>query len=161
MKLAKAFAEVDSSDDRPAETRIVGYMPIGSIEGNGSVAVTAQEIVVPSRELIFHAVHFEVSSGGDYPSEVIATVPIEEAYKLLVSLEDLANAKIDTTRFALSEVVAIVGDLKVTVFNTAQGKVLAAVDAGGSTCHLYRQSELLNLQKLVKMAVEHLQSNSV
>ena len=159
MRLAKAFAEIDSGEREPAETRIIGYMPIGSIQGSGSISVSAQEVVVPSRDIVFHAVRFEVESGDDYPTEGIATIQLEDAMKLLVSLENLSNAQISTERFALSEVVAIVGDLKVTVFNTAQRKVLAAVDVSGTTCHLNKRADLLNLHKLVELAVQHLEAN--
>ena len=158
MKLAKAFAEIDSEDKQPAETTIKGFMPIGSIDGSGSVAVTAYEIVVPSREIAFQGVRFEITSGDDYPSEGIASVALESAEKLLSSIEQLANAKVSTDRYALSEIETRVDDLRIVVFNTAQGRILAAIEAAGTTCHFFKQSELLNLHKLVGLAVNHLRS---
>ena len=156
MKLAKAFAEIDSEDRAPAETTFKGYTAVGSLRGNGSVAISAYEAVVPAREILFHEIRFEVEGGGDYPNEGITTIALEKAELLLASLEALANAKITTDRFELSEVVTSVDDLQIVAFNTGKGRTMAAVTVQTATCHLARQSELLDLHKLVSLAVDHL-----
>lgn len=156
MKLAKAFAEIDSEDRQPAETIFKGFTSVGSLSGNGSVAITAHEVVVPAREIVFHGIRFEVEGAGDYPSEGIATIPLESAELLLASIEALANAKITTDRFELSEVETTVDDLQIVVFNTGAKRVMAAIRAQNATCHLSRQMELLDLHKLVSLAVDHL-----
>lgn len=158
MKLAKHFADIDSGDREPAEMTIKRFMPIGSIQGSGSVSVTAFEAVVPARQIAFHGVRFEVVTGDDYPTEGLATVAVENAEKLMASIDQLANAKITTDRYALTEIEATVEDLRIVVFNTDQGRLHAAIDASGTTCHLMKQADLLDLNQLVKLAVDHLRS---
>ena len=145
MKLAKAFADIDSEETQPAETRFKGFMPIGSIEGIGKIAVTAFELIVPARKLVYHAVRFEITSGDDYPHEEIVSVSLDDAEKLKASLEVLANVKFSASRFESMEAEATVSELRVVVFNTSKNKIHAAIEANGATCHLHSQSELLNL----------------
>jgi len=161
MRLAKAFADIDSGEREPAETTIKGYMPVGDIGGSGTVSVTAFELVVPSRQIVYHAVRFEVNSGGEYPNEGIASIALSDAEKLMNSLEELANAQITTARFQLTEIEATVGDLRVVVFNDGHRRLQAIVEANGATCLLRAQSELLNLRKLVSLAAEHLKVHSM
>ncbi len=156
MKLAKTFVEVDTDAQEPAETSIKGFMPIGSVEGSGSVHVSAFEVLIPRKEIAFHAVRFEISSGGDYPQESIATVAAEHAERLIKSLDQLAGVKISTNRFALTEVESVVDGLRVVAFNTDRGQVRAAVSSGIATCHLTQQSDLFDLSKLVSLALDHL-----
>jgi hypothetical protein len=156
VKLAKTFVEVDTGAREPAETTIKGFMPIGTVAGSGSVAVTAYEVVIPRKELAFHGVRFEITGGGDYPSESIATIAAENAELLIKSIDQLAGASISTDRFALSEVEAVVDDLKIVVFNTDRGRLHAAVSSGTATCHLMKQSDLFELSKLVSLALDHL-----
>lgn len=156
MRLAKSFIEVDTDSREPAATTIKAYMPVGSMSGSGSIDVTAFEALIPSKELVFHGVRFEVNSGEEYSPLGIATVSIENAEKLLSSIDHLAGVKITTDRFALSEIEAVVEELRIVVFNTQQGRLHAAVEAGGTTCHLMRQSDLIDLGKLVSLAIAHL-----
>ena len=156
VKLAKTFVEVDTGAREPAETTIKGFMPIGTVAGSGSVAVTAYEVVIPRKELIFHGVRFEITGGGDYPSESIATIAAENAELLIKSIDQLAGASISTDRFALSEVEAVVDDLRIVVFNTDRGRLHAAVSSGTATCHLTKQSDLFDLGRLVSLALDHL-----
>lgn len=153
MKLAKAFADLDSEDRQPAETTIKGFMPVGAVGGTGSVSVTAFEAVVPSRQFIFQGVRFESNSGEEYAAEGIATVGLENAEKLMASIEQLANAKISTDRFAMSEIETNVDDLRIVVFNTDKGRIHAGVEAAGVMCHFFKQTDLLDLLKLVSLAV--------
>ncbi|MEZ5715706.1 MAG: hypothetical protein R3D85_11360 [Paracoccaceae bacterium] len=159
MKLAKAFADIDSKDSEPAQPIVKGFMPIGMLSGTGSIIISAFEALVPAKEIAFHGVRFEVSPGDEYASDGIATVPIENAEKLIASLEQMANANLSTDRFALTEIEINVDDLRIVVFNTDRGRVHAAIEADGATCHLMKQSELLDLSKLVSMALQHLKSN--
>lgn len=158
MKLAKAFAEVDASRREPAATTVKGFMTIGSIGKIGEVVVVAYEVLVKSQELAFHGVRFDVSDGDEYGMPSTVTVAASNAEKLVDSLEVLANAKINTSRFAHMEIESVVEDLRVVVFNADNGSIHAAVEAVGTTCHI-KQSELLDLRKLVMMAIEHLRSH--
>ncbi|WP_298911375.1 hypothetical protein [uncultured Aliiroseovarius sp.] len=160
MKLAKAFADIDSSDREPAQPIVKGFMPIGVISGNGSVSVSAFEALIPAKDVAFHGVRFEVVPDDEYAPNGIATVPIENAEMLVASLEQMASASISTERFALTEVEATVDELRIVIFNTEGGRIHAAIDADGATCHLMQQSELLDLATLVEMAIKHLKSNT-
>lgn len=158
MRLAKSFVEVDQKAVDPAEVMIKGFMPIGSIDGSGSVTVQAYEIVVPSKELLFRGVRFEVSSTNEYEPERIATVSFENAEKLVKSLDRLASTPITTDRFSQVEVQASVEDLTITIFNADNGRIYAAVNADGTACHLTRQADLYDLAKLVSLAIKHLET---
>ena len=160
VKLAKTFIEIDSGAREPAATTLKGFMPIGTIDGSGTVAVSAYEVVIPSKEIAFHGVRFEITSSDEYPNEGTATVEAENAEILVHSLSQLANVNISTQRFALSEVEATVEDLRIVVFNTDRGKIHAAVSSGDATCHLLKQSDLLDLGKLVSLALEHLRKHA-
>jgi len=59
MKLAKAFAEIDSADRAPAATTIKRYMPIGSVSGSGVVSVSAFDAIVQQQQLQFRGVRFD------------------------------------------------------------------------------------------------------
>lgn len=160
MKLAKAFADIDSAYKEPAEVTIKRFMPIGALEGTGSIAVSAFEAIVPSREIVFRGVRFEVTSEDEYASDGVVVVAVENAEKLIASIEHLANVTITTDRFALSEIETVVDGLRIVLFNTERGKIHAAIDADGTTCHLLQQSELFQLSHLVRISLEHLQSNT-
>jgi len=102
---------------------------------------------------------FEVSSADEYGVDGLVTVAEENAEKLISSLETLANAHITTEKYALTEVETNVDELRVVVFNTEAGSIMAAVEAQGTICHLMMQRELLDLAKLVSLALEHLRKN--
>lgn len=159
MKLAKAFAEIDSADREPAATTVKRYMPIGSVSGSGVVSVSAFDAIVQQQQLQFRGVRFEVSSADEYGVDGLVTVAEENAEKLISSLETLANAHITTEKYALTEVETNVDELRVVVFNTEAGSIMAAVEAQGTICHLMMQRELLDLAKLVSLALEHLRKN--
>ena len=163
MRLSQAFAEIDSADKEPAETIIKGFTPIGSISGigGGTVKVTAYEIAAPSRGIVLHRVQFEVADEETFQNGGTASVSLEAAERLSEALSNLANAKISTDRFRFSEVEAKVDDLKITVFNTEDRRIMASVSAEGYMCHLKLQSDLLNLGRLLDLAVLHLRTAAI
>ena len=91
------------------------------------------------QKIEFHDVRFEVDSGEDYSNLGIVTVTLENADKLIASLDELAGFKIDTCRFAMSEVEAVVDGLRVVVFNTKAGQFCAMIEAMGAACLFQRQ----------------------
>lgn len=160
MRLAKTFVEIDSAEKEPAEAKIKSYSPIGRVSGTGHVDVSAIEIVVPAQEVAFHGIQIEVRSGQEFSGTGIATIPVSDATKLLASLEKLANTSITTDRFAFTEVEMKIEGLKIVVFNNDRGRTAFLVDANGVGSHFARQAVLLDLHKLVSLAVDHLQSKA-
>jgi hypothetical protein len=158
MRLAKSFAEIDSSSRQPAEARIRRFMPIGSVGGSAKVSVSAFEFFIPSQDHAFRGVRIETSSTNEYQNGGVATIALDEADMLMASLEQLANVKITTDVFEQTEVEMAIDDLKITVFNV-NGRVMAAVQAGSTVTHLARNTELLDLRKLVSLAIAHLQKH--
>lgn len=160
MRLAKSFAEIDSTEREPAQIRVKRFMPVGEILGSGVVSVSAFELMIPAKEYAFRGIRFEVSSGNEYDAEGVALVTLDDTARLRASLEQLASTRITYEQYAMTEVDVTVQDLRVIVFNTNERRIVAAVEANGTTCHLDRHADLLDLCKLVELAEKHILSNS-
>lgn len=159
MEMARAFADIESIDRKPAEICIRSYHPVGKITAMGTLEVSAFEMVFPDRDLAFRGVRFEISTQGEFPEGALTTVELSAAEKLLASIEHLAQVEISDRRFMLSEVECVIDGLKVVVFNTEGGVIRVALRIDHVACHFVRQSDLHDVLKLVKKAMSHLQSN--
>ncbi|WP_271114573.1 hypothetical protein [Paracoccus aerodenitrificans] len=113
-------------------------MPIGSLDGDGTISVSAFEAIVPSQELFFRGVRIGVEADAEYGPRGIYTLGADSAEAFVHSLDQLAAEKIDTTRFLQCELEVTAEEVSAVVFNAPNGKVSAAVKVDGVTCYLRR-----------------------
>jgi len=160
MQLASTFDQFNTSMQEPAETAIKGFFPVGKISGMGTVSISAMELVIPSKELMFQGIRFEVTPADQYARTGIATIPLGEVEKLLLALENMATARLTTERFTFNEIETKIEDLTITLFNTDRDKVAIAVSAAGSSCHLSSQNYVAELKKYISIAAKHLRTTA-
>jgi len=133
---------------------------MGKITGLGAVEVSALEYIIPSQEFAFHGIRFDITSGGDYPQTSVAIVAISDAEDLLASLEDLASTTIKKDRFSLTEIELKIENLRIVLFNNDRDRLAFLVEASGIGSHFARQNILVDLHKLVKLAIDHLRTSA-
>ncbi|MFI0394645.1 hypothetical protein [Paracoccus jiaweipingae] len=158
MRLATTFIEVDTQSREPAETIHKAFCPIGSIDGAGTIAVSAFEAVIPTKQMVFRGVRFEVTGSGEFDRTGTVTVAQDNAEKLISSLDNMASSRIERQGFPMVEVETEVDGLRIIVFNMRNGKVVALVEADGESIYLNSQSDLFDLSKLASLALDHLRS---
>ena len=125
--------ELEAFNARSGSVLIKGYSEVALIEfkGPSSVGIDVRELIDAGAGEKKYGITVEVKQGGRIERKDTSFIDESEIESLIKGIEYIS--KIDKTATSLNSFEAIYktkGDLAVTVFNSSNGKLMAAVTAG-------------------------------
>lgn len=156
-----SHSEDSTGDDLREELSdliVRSYSPVGFVNGLGyaKAEVEAREGLIPGRHVVSLSVKVELTTGGDYPQTAATAISYDNVDRFIAAVKRLRTANIQTDRFEFTELEFEIDELKVIVFNTANGNLMFAISTGAISVHFNGLNQLASFQGLLEKAKTHL-----
>ena len=153
MKLAKTFATIDGAENLTGGLVIRNSTSVGVVGSGPYVAVSLVELVAQNDNFFFSGIELKIidEDGLESDAALVSADKVEDAY---VALDIAANYKFRTDRYESTQASITFNDIKLIVFNS-EDRLLSAVEIENEICILSNQSDLLDIKRLIEIAINH------
>lgn len=162
MNLSDMHKENENNDNNIENDIIIrGYTPIGSIRDMGKIEIEAREVVIPERKNFSYFIKISIESYGQYPQNTATLIQYDNIDKLIMAIDKIGNAKINSDRFSFSEIQYDIDGFSLIVFNNDRGKIMFAATTGTSSAHFNNIDRIFELKKLIQKSKDTLDTKRV
>lgn len=157
----RPLTKLEAFQTKTGIVMIRGFSRVGTINGTGTIEVTAREFRDASNPAAskVSGIGIRVKEAGRLERESISFVDFDEIESLIAGIEYISKVTKDVTQLQSFEIeYRTKGDFSVIVFNTGTGALNVAVSSGriGKTTAFFDFEELARLSTLISTAKSRL-----
>lgn len=127
------------------------YTSVGKMKAYGTIEVDAREVINIDGGRVSHFAAVSIETAGDYPQSGATAISYDNIDRVCAAIDQISRTDPKYSKFKFIEAEAIIDDLKITVFNDANGKMHFSAATGIAAIHM-DLSRIMELKRLFETA---------